>query len=54
MKATPAVAEKDFWVTWVLDRLFADAELARLLMFCAPNCGWRSGRWQRGCRMRTG
>jgi hypothetical protein len=33
MKTTPAVAEKDFWVTWVLDRLFADAELARLLMF---------------------
>ncbi len=33
MKTTPAVAEKDFWVTWVLDRLFADAGLARLLMF---------------------
>ncbi len=33
MRMTPAVAEKDFWVTWVLDRLFADAELARLLMF---------------------
>jgi len=33
MKTTPAVAEKDFWVTWVLDRLFADPELARLLMF---------------------
>jgi predicted nucleotidyltransferase component of viral defense system len=33
MKATPAVAEKDFWVTWVLDQLFADSELARLLMF---------------------
>ena len=33
MKTTPAVAEKDFWVTWVLDRLFGDAELARLLMF---------------------
>ena len=30
---TPAVAEKDFWVSWVLDRLFADPELARLLMF---------------------
>jgi hypothetical protein len=30
---TPAVVEKDFWVTWMLDRLFADAELARLLMF---------------------
>lgn len=33
LKTTPAVVEKDFWVTWVLDRLFGDAELARLLMF---------------------
>src|SRR4030066_227244 len=30
---TPAVVEKDFWVTWVLDRLFRNPELARLLMF---------------------
>lgn len=30
---TPAVVEKDFWVAWVLDRLFAVPELARLLMF---------------------
>ncbi|MBI1906905.1 MAG: nucleotidyl transferase AbiEii/AbiGii toxin family protein [Rhodocyclales bacterium] len=30
---TPAVAEKDFWVSWTLDRMFADPELARLLMF---------------------
>jgi hypothetical protein len=30
---TPAVVEKDFWVTWVLDRLFAVPDLARLLMF---------------------
>lgn len=30
---TPAVIEKDFWVTWVLARLFGQAELARLLMF---------------------
>lgn len=30
---TPAVVEKDFWVTWVLDRLFAMPALARLLMF---------------------
>ena len=30
---TPAVVEKDFWVTWVLDRLFAVPALARLLMF---------------------
>lgn len=30
---TPAIVEKDFWVTWVLDRLFRNPELARLLMF---------------------
>lgn len=30
---TPAVIEKDFWVTWVLARVFAQPELARLLMF---------------------
>lgn len=30
---TPAVVEKDFWVTWVLDRLFATPNLARRLMF---------------------
>jgi len=30
---TPAVIEKDFWVTWVLDRLFTQPELAQLLMF---------------------
>ncbi|MBI5786430.1 MAG: nucleotidyl transferase AbiEii/AbiGii toxin family protein [Rhodocyclales bacterium] len=30
---TPAVVEKDFWVTWMLDRLFADPQLAGLLMF---------------------
>lgn len=33
MGTTPAVVEKDFWVTWVLHRLFGEAELARLLMF---------------------
>ncbi|MBI2308581.1 MAG: nucleotidyl transferase AbiEii/AbiGii toxin family protein [Rhodocyclales bacterium] len=30
---TPAVVEKDFWVTWVLDRLFATPTLSPLLMF---------------------
>jgi len=30
---TPAVVEKDFWVTWVLDRLFREDGLAPLLMF---------------------
>lgn len=30
---TPAVVEKDFWVTWVLCRLFRQTDLARLLIF---------------------
>lgn len=30
---TPAIAEKDFWVCWTLDRLFAHPELSSLLMF---------------------
>ncbi len=30
---TTAVVEKDFWVTWTLDKLFAHAELSRILMF---------------------
>jgi len=30
---TPAVVEKDFWVTWVLYRLFKEPDLAQLLMF---------------------
>ena len=30
---TPAIVEKDFWVCWTLGRLFAHAELARLLIF---------------------
>lgn len=30
---TPAVVEKDFWVTWVLNRLFQEPDLTRLLMF---------------------
>lgn len=33
MGTTPVVVEKDFWVTWVLDRLFRQPALARLLMF---------------------
>lgn len=33
LEMTPAVVEKDFWVTWVLNRLFAMPDLARLLMF---------------------
>jgi hypothetical protein len=30
---TPAIAEKDFWVTWVLDKLFGNPGLNRILMF---------------------
>jgi hypothetical protein len=33
LSITPAVVEKDFWVTWVLKKLFEDAELAPLFMF---------------------
>jgi hypothetical protein len=33
MGTTSAIIEKDFWVTWMLDRLFRNPELARLLMF---------------------
>ncbi len=32
-RTTPAIIEKDFWVTWLLGRLFEDAELSGLLMF---------------------
>ena len=30
---TPAIIEKDFWVTWVLSKLFSNVELSRILMF---------------------
>lgn len=33
MRTTPAIIEKDFWVVWVLSRVFANAELARVLKF---------------------
>ena len=33
MGTTPAVVEKDFWVSWVLCCLFADTRLANWLMF---------------------
>lgn len=33
MGTTPAVVEKDFWVSWVLGCLFSDSELSRLLIF---------------------
>ncbi len=33
MRTTPAIVEKDFWVVWVLSRIFANADLARILKF---------------------
>lgn len=33
MRTTPAIVEKDFWVVWVLSRVFANVELARILKF---------------------
>lgn len=30
---TPAVVEKDFWVSWILGRIYQDENLARQLMF---------------------
>lgn len=33
MRTTPAIVEKDFWVVWVLSRVFAHDELARILKF---------------------
>ncbi len=33
MRTTSAIVEKDFWVVWVLSRVYANAELARVLKF---------------------
>ncbi len=33
MKTTPAIIEKDFWVVWVLDKIFAHPELRKILRF---------------------
>ena len=33
MKMTPVIAEKDFWVVWVLDKIFSDPDLKENLMF---------------------
>lgn len=33
MSTTPAIAEKDFWVVWVLSRVFANVELSSILKF---------------------
>ena len=30
---SPAIVEKDFWVCWVLKRIFEDPSLSKLLMF---------------------
>lgn len=33
MSTVPAIAEKDFWVVWALDKLFAHTQLKRILQF---------------------
>lgn len=33
MHTTEAIVEKDFWVVWTLDKIFADARLGRILKF---------------------
>lgn len=33
MHVVPAIAEKDFWVVWVLDKLFADEQLKTIFQF---------------------
>ena len=33
MHTTNAIVEKDFWVVWVLDKLFSDEKLSKILMF---------------------
>ena len=33
MRTTNAIVEKDFWVVWTLDKLFADSRLNKILMF---------------------
>ena len=33
MNTTNAIIEKDFWVVWVLDKIFADSRLNKILMF---------------------
>ena len=33
MGVRPAIVEKDFWVVWVLDKIFTDERLSKILMF---------------------
>jgi hypothetical protein len=33
MQTRPAITEKDFWVVWTLDKIFADDRLNKILMF---------------------
>lgn len=32
-RTTPAIVEKDFWVTWILGKIFSDRYLSSILMF---------------------
>jgi hypothetical protein len=33
MAVHPAIIEKDFWVVWILDKIFSDEALSKILMF---------------------
>jgi predicted nucleotidyltransferase component of viral defense system len=33
MQTTEAIVEKDFWVVWTLDKIFADKRLGKVLKF---------------------
>ncbi|WP_151899701.1 nucleotidyl transferase AbiEii/AbiGii toxin family protein [Sulfurimonas hydrogeniphila] len=33
MQTTSAIIEKDFWVVWILDKIFSDEKLSKILMF---------------------
>lgn len=47
LKPMPAeVMEKDFWVCWVLNRLFRSSDMARKILFKG-----RWGRWHHGIHM---
>ena len=38
MNTTSAIIEKDFWVVWILDKIFSDKKLNKILILTfAPN-----------------
>jgi hypothetical protein len=40
MNTTPAIIEKDFWVVWVLDKIFSDERLNKILLEIGPLASW--------------